>query len=87
MSKKLRKICAVCKKSAAKKIDSKIGYLRVDATKAFFCSRRCAADYGLLMANDAGEDALHWCPKHGWFSGASYDNECFECPPENSPQD
>lgn len=80
----MRRMCYVCGARPARRLGSKIGYRNVTASDSFFCSRRCAADYGLLMAETSAEDQLYWCRTHGWH-GSAWEGECPECPPTQEP--
>jgi hypothetical protein len=74
----MRRLCYVCKKRPAKRMQTKIGYASVLSLESYFCSIRCAADFGLLMAETSGEDTLHWCKTHGWH-GPAYEGACPDC--------
>ena len=73
-----RRLCAVCESKPAKKLDSR--YAHAIHAPAF-CSRRCAAEYGLLAAGSEGDEGLNWCEQHGWFANSSLMNDgCPNCP-------
>jgi hypothetical protein len=73
-----RRLCAVCESKPARKLASR--YKNAIQEPAF-CSRRCAAEYGLLSAGTSGDDGLNWCPQHGWFTNSSLMEErCPDCP-------
>lgn len=63
---KPKKTCYVCKVGRPVAMSSM--YVHA-AGFPVFCSRRCAAEYGLLRAGIGGPGDLHWCDDHGWFVG------------------
>jgi hypothetical protein len=74
----MKRLCHICNIKPAKRMKSRIGFVKVLANEAFFCSMRCAADYGLLIAETSEVCSLHWCEKHGWH-GTECDGNCPEC--------
>jgi hypothetical protein len=74
----MRRLCYVCKKRPAKRMQTKIGYARVLCLESYFCSMWCAADWALLMAETSVEDTLHWCKIHGWH-GPECEYKCPDC--------
>lgn len=75
----MKKRCYVCGNRRPRTLKTRIGYANA-ARRPIFCSVRCAADWGLLMAETAGEDDIQWCPKHGWYTGEMTYDGCPECP-------
>jgi hypothetical protein len=80
-----RKLCAVCESRPARKLASRYTHA---IQQSAFCSRRCAAEYGLLAAGAEGDDGLNWCELHGWFTNARLmDGGCPECRPTKEPDE
>lgn len=64
---KQKKMCFVCGKRPPKKLKSIYAHAIPDAV---FCSKRCAAEYGLLKAGDTDNCTdINWCKNCGWFEG------------------
>lgn len=77
---KRKRFCAVCESKPARKLDSRYAYA---ITEPAFCSQKCAAQYGLLVAGSEGDDGLNWCGTHGWFINAlMMDGGCPDCSPK-----
>jgi hypothetical protein len=75
------RLCAVCEVKPARKLES---VFRHAMQEAAFCSRKCAAEYGLLIAGGGGDDGLNWCETHGWFTNAFIlDDGCPVCSTSN----
>jgi len=69
----MRRTCYVCGKRPPKRLESIYKYATPEST---FCSRKCAAEYGLLVAGGETEDSINWCPVHGWWNG---NEPCVKC--------
>ena len=77
MAKAKRRLCYVCETKPARTIESCYKHAIKEPA---FCSIRCAAQFGLLIAGCGGEDDLHWCDEHGWYRGWSACEGCPTCP-------
>jgi hypothetical protein len=75
---KRRRMCYVCECKPARELATKIGYTHA-AKDPTFCSVRCAADFGLLIAGTGAEDDLQWCDTHGWIRGWAAYEGCPDC--------
>lgn len=64
----MKKLCYVCSKRAPS----------VDFG-GVFCSRKCAAEYGVGVALNSHENDVNWCDQHGWFVGYLTYDGCPEC--------
>ena len=78
MAKTLRRMCYVCQSRPAKLLKPKTPYAHAYAEPGF-CSVRCAADYGLLMAGTQQPSDLNWCDTHGWYTGWDTYEGCPDC--------
>jgi hypothetical protein len=73
-----RRLCPVCESKPAKKLES---FYTNAIKEPAFCSRRCAAEYGLLCAGSEGDDGLNWCLHHGWYANSNeMHGGCPDCP-------
>jgi hypothetical protein len=71
--------CYVCKAKPARKLKPPRRYAYA-AAGATFCSVRCAADYGLLIAGSSPSDGLNWCKTHGWWkANEEMNGGCPDC--------
>ena len=78
MTPKRKKLCRVCAAKPAKALTS---IYKCAIAEPAFCSRRCAAEYGLRVAGGEGDDGLNWCDQHGWYENARILNGgCPDCP-------
>jgi hypothetical protein len=78
MAKTLRRMCYVCQSRPAKLLKPKKPYTHAYAEPGF-CSVRCAADYGLLLAGAPIPSDLNWCDTHGWYNGWDTYEGCPNC--------
>ena len=71
--------CYVCKSKPARRLKPAMPYVHA-VGEPTFCSVRCAADYGLLVAGVSESDGVSWCEKHGWWSASEeMDGGCPDC--------
>lgn len=69
----MRRTCYVCGKRPPKRLKSIYKYATQEST---FCSRKCAAEFGLLIAASQCENGINWCRIHGWWDG---NEPCAKC--------
>ncbi len=75
----MKRLCYVCQAKPARRLKPAKPYVNA-AKEPTFCSVRCAADYGLLIAGSSPSDGLNWCESHGWWPASEeMDGGCPEC--------
>jgi len=75
-------LCYACQDRPAKKLETSRMRFKLAAKDPVFCSKGCAADWGLLYFNVGGpvDRVANWCLIHGWQDVISEGaQECYQC--------